>query len=35
MAFKVDPETLDTTDKVRTKSFLKVPESSQNGKTLP
>ena len=32
MALKVDPETLDTTDEV---SFQKVPESSQNGKTLP
>ena len=31
MALKVDPETLDTTDEV---SFQKVPESSQNGKTI-
>jgi hypothetical protein len=35
MAFKFNPETLDTTDEVRTKSFQKVPESSQNGKTPP
>ena len=33
MALKVDPETLDTTDEVRNKSFKKVPESSQNVKT--
>ena len=32
MAFKVDPETLDTTDEVRIESLQKVPESSQNGK---
>ena len=32
MALKVDPETLDTTDEVRTKHFQKVSESSQKGK---
>ena len=32
MALKVDPETLDTTDEVRTKSCQKEPDCNQNGK---